>query len=82
VFRTTWDYFDRFSEFCTWIDHAAALTRLYNPPTMVRWNMDKHYLVDFARMGIPVVASHILTNAAGRAGRERLGGGGDQALCI
>jgi hypothetical protein len=49
---------------------------------MVRWNMDKHYLVDFARMGIPVVASHILTNAAARAGRERLGGGGDQALCI
>ena len=30
---------------------------LLNPPPVVRWNADKHYLLELARSGLPVVAS-------------------------
>ena len=55
VLRSTWDYVDRFDEFLAWCDRCAARTRLLNPPDVVRWNTDKHYLVDLARAGVPVV---------------------------
>ena len=48
MFRTTWDYFDRFAEFSAWLDRVQSLTRLCNPPATVRWNLDKHYLADLA----------------------------------
>lgn len=60
VFRTTWDYFDRFTEFSQWLDRAAAQTRLLNDLPLVRWNMDKHYLADLAQAGIPVVPSYFI----------------------
>lgn len=55
LLRSTWDYVDRLDEFLAWCDRCAALTRLLNPPDVVRWNTDKHYLVDLARAGVPVV---------------------------
>ena len=57
VFRTTWDYVDRLAEFTSWLDQAEAAVRLINPLSLVRWNMDKHYLLDLARRGVPVVSS-------------------------
>ncbi|HLS15190.1 MAG TPA: hypothetical protein VK095_11830, partial [Beutenbergiaceae bacterium] len=41
VIRSTWDYPGRRSEFLAW---AANVPRLLNPPNVVRWNTDKHYL--------------------------------------
>ncbi len=55
--RSTWDYTDRLREFLVWVDSAAALTHLLNPPAVIRWNTDKHYLADLARAGVPVVSS-------------------------
>lgn len=54
VFRTTWDYFDRFKEFSGWLDHASTQTHLINPLPLVRWNIDKHYLRDLQRAGIRI----------------------------
>ena len=51
VFRTTWDYFDRFPEFTTWLDRLEGVTQLVNSHEIVRWNMDKHYLADLAARG-------------------------------
>ena len=67
VFRTTWDYFDRFSAFTAWLARAETRTRLLNPAALVRWNMDKLYLADLAARGIPVVPSRFI--APGTAGR-------------
>ncbi len=55
--RSTWDYTDRLREFLVWVDSAATLTHLLNPPAVIRWNTDKHYLADLARAGVPVVSS-------------------------
>ena len=61
VIRSTWDYVDRFVEFRAWIDQAAGLTRLVNPPALVRWNWDKGYLLDLQRRGVRIPATLPLT---------------------
>jgi len=60
VFRTTWDYFDRFTEFTAWLGRVEPLVRLCNPAPLVRWNLDKHYLADLADRGVPVVPTRFL----------------------
>jgi hypothetical protein len=57
LLRSTWDYTDRLREFLVWVESAAAVTKLLNPPSVVRWNTDKHYLSELARAGVPVVPS-------------------------
>jgi glutathione synthase/RimK-type ligase-like ATP-grasp enzyme len=55
VLRSTWDYVDRIGEFLAWSERCALQTRLVNPPEVVRWNTDKHYLSHLANRGVPVV---------------------------
>jgi O-ureido-D-serine cyclo-ligase len=55
LLRSAWDYAERRSQFLAWVERTAAHTLLLNPPPVVRWNSDKHYLRDLARGGVPVV---------------------------
>lgn len=55
LLRSPWDYTARRADFLAWCDRAAALTRLWNPPEIVRWNTDKRYLADLAAAGVAVV---------------------------
>lgn len=54
LFRTTWDYFDRFPSFSKWLNATSKLTTFLNPEPLLRWNMDKHYLLELAENGIPI----------------------------
>lgn len=54
LFRATWDYFHRFSEFKPWLDHVVKQTKLINSHALIKWSMDKHYLADLARQGINI----------------------------
>jgi glutathione synthase/RimK-type ligase-like ATP-grasp enzyme len=77
VFRTTWDYFVRPVEFSRWLDEAALRTQLVNVPELVRWNLDKRYLLDLGRSGVAVPPTEVL--APGEPGAleralDRLGG--------
>jgi O-ureido-D-serine cyclo-ligase len=60
LIRSTWDYTDRLPEFLAWVDSAARHTALLNPPAVVRWNTDKHYLAELARARVAVVPSAFL----------------------
>lgn len=60
VFRTTWDYYKRVPEFTAWLKEVESRVRLCNEPSIVRWNMDKHYLTDLEAQGVPVVPSRFL----------------------
>ncbi|MGL4421507.1 MAG: hypothetical protein ACRCZF_12630, partial [Gemmataceae bacterium] len=60
LFRTTWDYFERYAEFTAWLDRIERQTRLCNTGPTVRWNVDKHYLADLERRGVPIVPSRFL----------------------
>lgn len=54
VFRSTWDYFDRFPEFSKWLEQVSGQTRLINPYSIIQWNIDKHYLQDLSNKGINI----------------------------
>lgn len=53
LLRSVWDYFERPGEFFPWLaglERAGVCT--WNPPALVRWNGDKHYLNDLAARGV------------------------------
>jgi glutathione synthase/RimK-type ligase-like ATP-grasp enzyme len=55
ILRSCWDYHLRPAEFRAWIARLEALgVRMWNPPDVVRWNMDKRYLAQLAAAGIPI----------------------------
>lgn len=54
IFRTTWDYFDRYQEFSIWLEKVNKLTTLINPKELIYWNIDKHYLNDLSNKGINI----------------------------
>jgi O-ureido-D-serine cyclo-ligase len=57
VLRSPWDYTDRPGEFLDWAERTDAQTRLLNPPAVLRWNTDKHYLAELDRAGAAIVPS-------------------------
>jgi len=67
LLRSTWDYTQRLAEFLAWADRTAKLTRLVNPPPVIRWNTDKHYLRDLARAGVPAVPTRFVEPGADAA---------------
>ena len=54
LFRTTWDYFDRFTEFSKWLNMVSKKTILINQKELIYWNIDKHYLIDLKENGIHI----------------------------
>lgn len=55
LFRSTWDYFDRFTEFSLWLDKVNQQTKLLNSENLIRWNIDKHYLLDLKQKGVHII---------------------------
>lgn len=65
VVRSCWDYHRRPDDFRGWIDRLERLgVRLWNPPALLRWNLDKRYLRDLADRGVPVVPTVYLERGA------------------
>ncbi|MFT6873384.1 MAG: glutathione synthase/RimK-type ligase-like ATP-grasp enzyme [Roseivirga sp.] len=60
IFRTTWDYFDRFEEWKAWLASTSKLTQMINPYALINWNMDKHYLRDLHDRGINIPATRYI----------------------
>ena len=54
IFRTTWDYFERFNEFFSWIEKTQHKTTFINSSKIINWNIDKHYLKDLSEKGINI----------------------------
>jgi glutathione synthase/RimK-type ligase-like ATP-grasp enzyme len=59
LLRSAWDYTERLPQFLGWVERTAARTLLINPVPVVRWNSDKHYLLELARAQLPVVPTRI-----------------------
>lgn len=64
LFRTTWDYFDRFDEFSEWLEKVSKQTKLLNSESLIRWNIDKHYLLDLEKNGVHIAESHFIEQHA------------------
>ena len=54
IFRTTWDYFEKFEEFFSWLEITKHKTTFINSTEIINWNIDKHYLQDLEKNGINI----------------------------
>lgn len=54
LFRTTWDYFDRYDDFFAWFKQTQKTLTFINSPEIIYWNLDKHYLRDLNRKGVNI----------------------------
>ena len=54
IFRTTWDYFERFDEFFKWLENTKNKTNFINSSEIINWNINKHYLQDLSENGINI----------------------------
>jgi glutathione synthase/RimK-type ligase-like ATP-grasp enzyme len=55
VVRSTWDYPRRRDEFLAW---TRAVPNLLNPPEVIEYSSDKHYLADLESRGLRIIPSH------------------------
>jgi hypothetical protein len=59
LIRSTWDYHKKLSEFLDWAQRVSQRTRLVNPLSVLKWNCDKNYLLEFHGKGLPIVPTFI-----------------------
>jgi glutathione synthase/RimK-type ligase-like ATP-grasp enzyme len=65
VIRSCWDYHLRPAAFLDWLKALeAAGVRVWNPVELIRQNMHKGYLRDFAREGVSIVPTVFLEKGA------------------
>ena len=55
VIRSTWDYTERPAQFTDWTRRVERTSTLLNPAAVVGWNIDKQYLRDLEKAGLPIV---------------------------
>ena len=54
IFRTTWDYFERFEEFFKWFSETQEVVQFINSPEVIYWNLDKHYLQELEQKQVNI----------------------------
>lgn len=60
LIRTPWDYYLRVAEFREFLDGQDGSVPMYNPPALLRWNLDKRYLFALAARGVRIVPTQYL----------------------
>ena len=53
ILRSAWDYPERLPHFRRWLRSVHEATDLQNPIDIVEWNLNKHYLAELSRAGVP-----------------------------
>lgn len=64
VLRSTWDYHLHLTEFMSWLGRISTSTRVWNPLELVRWNVQKTYLLELQKSGVPVVPTRLVPHGA------------------
>ncbi len=55
IIRSTWDYHVQPAAFRAWIEKLErAKVKLFNPPKVLKWNMEKTYLAELESRGLPL----------------------------
>ena len=60
LFRSTWDYFDKFGLFKKWFSKTKKKCLMINSTETIEWNIDKHYLLDLQEHQIPIPNSEFI----------------------
>lgn len=64
VLRATWNIHLQPLEFLEWLENASRRSRICNAHDVVRWNLDKRYLIELQSAGIPIVPTAWATRSA------------------
>lgn len=59
MIRSTWDYHQALDDYRAWLDRLDA-SRVFNTPDLVRWNLDKAYLIELGARGAPLPSSMVV----------------------
>jgi glutathione synthase/RimK-type ligase-like ATP-grasp enzyme len=60
VLRSNWDYHHDLAGFTAWLDDLEQRgIRMQNAPSLVRWNLDKRYLLDLGRRDVRVPRTEV-----------------------
>lgn len=63
--KNAWDYFDHYQAFVAWLAQMEQQgTVCRNSVDLIRWNADKHYLLDMQRKGACVAPFRVITERA------------------
>jgi glutathione synthase/RimK-type ligase-like ATP-grasp enzyme len=62
IIKSTWDYFvGKIDLFYNWLTYLKVNNiPCLNNPDLIRWNADKHYLLEIEAAGLPIVPSYII----------------------
>ena len=66
LLRSTWNYPQFPIEFMKWAERTAQVTDLWNPLTVVQWNVHKRYLLKLEEAGIPVAPTELVEQGSDR----------------
>jgi len=73
LFRSTWDYFERFREFWDWLQTVRYQTAMINPYRTILWNLDKRYLGDLANQGVHIPPTRFIEKGDSRSLEQIIG---------
>ncbi len=63
VLRSTWDYHRAPDSFLDWLRRVQQEAgQVLNPARLVEWNLDKSYLLELKRRGVPIPEMGIAAN--------------------
>lgn len=61
ILRSTWDYHLRVKEFLNWLEYLEdRKVKLWNPPNIIRWNINKKYLLDLEKEEYPIIPTVLI----------------------
>ena len=64
--RSTWDYLDAAEHFLRVLSNIEASScKLYNPLSVIRWNMNKYYLLDLEQRGVHIIPTFMASQVDG-----------------
>jgi hypothetical protein len=55
VLRSTWNYYEDYPSFVSWLAGINEQTTLMNPLPVILWNANKLYLSDLEKQGVPII---------------------------
>ncbi len=65
LIRTIWDYFKHYTAFRHWLDRLDQLgVATINDSALLRWNSDKHYLLELAQHGVEIIPTQVASTRA------------------
>lgn len=67
ILRSPWSYVERLKDFISWSEKVSAITELYNPLPVIKWGLNKNYLLDLRDAGVSIVPTGVI-----RAGEQNI----------